>query len=187
MRSTSGGDLTIGRTPEAYFDKDSVMTLIPLYDKGGEVAAVKYAAKDVKNKVSQLQIRPYEAGPVWLNKFDLNTLLQTQEEDKQVMFHFAKGTSTENLWDQKPYTAVDAKGKNTLSYGAVADAKQEAEDAYQVYLEKLEDLEKALTDLKNQKAEVAETAEELQVERENYDKLVNSQFIYENLGGNNNE
>ena len=172
MRSTSGGDLTIGRTPEAYFDKDSVMTLIPLYDKGGEVAAVKYAAKDVKNKVSQLQIRPYEAGPVWLNKFDLNTLLQTQEEDKQVMFHFAKGTSTENLWDQKPYTAVDAKGKNTLSYGAVADAKQEAEDAYQVYLEKLEDLEKALTDLKNQKAEVAETAEELQVERENYDKLV---------------
>ena len=79
MRSASGNDLTIARTPEAFFEKDSVMTLIPLYDKGGEVAAVKYATKDVKGKVSQLQIKPYEAGAVWLNKFDLNTLLQTQE------------------------------------------------------------------------------------------------------------
>ena len=161
MRSTSGGDLTIGRTPEAYFDKDSVMTLIPLYDKGGEVAAVKYAAKDVKNKVSQLQIRPYEAGPVWLNKFDLNTLLQTQEEDKQVMFHFAKGTSTENLWDQKPYTAVDAKGKNTLSYGAVADAKQEAEDAYKTWEEKLLAWGTALEKLAASDQEVAAIYERL--------------------------
>ena len=55
------------------------MTLIALDDN--KVAAVKYATKEVAGKVSSLQIKPYVAGPVWLNQLDLNAMLQTQEED----------------------------------------------------------------------------------------------------------
>ena len=171
MRSAEGPNLTIARTPEAYITTDSVMTLIPLADK--KVAAVKYATKDVSEQVSMFRIRPYVAGGVWLNKYDLNTLLQTQENStNKFQFKFDKGTTNENLWDQTPYEAIDPVGKNTLSYGEVADAKADADAAYKVYLEKVEELQKALDDLKEQDAEVASTAAELKAEQEKYNKLV---------------
>ena len=154
MRSEEGGDLSIARTPEAYITPDSVMTMIPLAD--GKISAVKYATKEVTGKVSQLRMKPFVAGPVWLNKYDLNTMLQTQSEDGSVQFSFAKGTSTENLWDKKPYVAVDPVGENTLSYGEVADAKKVADDAEAVWKEKNEAWQDAIKKLEASDAEVAD-------------------------------
>ena len=140
MRSEEGGDLSIARTPEAYITPDSVMTMIPLAD--GKISAVKYATKEVTGKVSQLRMKPFVAGPVWLNKYDLNTMLQTQSEDGSVQFSFAKGTSTENLWDKKPYVAVDPVSENTLSYGDIKDADQERAAAEKSWKETVENVEK---------------------------------------------
>lgn len=169
MRSEEGRDLQIARTPESYITPDSVMTLIALDDN--KVAAVKYATKEVAGKVSSLQIKPYVAGPVWLNQLDLNAMLQTQEEDS-TMFHFAKGATEPNLWDKKAYKAVDPQGRNTLSFGEVDDALANADKAYQVYLEMLKFQDDALEALKDQKADYTETAEMLQDEEKKYNDLV---------------
>ena len=169
MRSEEGRDLQIARTPESYITPDSVMTLIALDDN--KVAAVKYATKEVARKVSSLQIKPYVAGPVWLNQLDLNAMLQTQEEDS-TMFHFAKGATEPNLWDKKAYKAVDPQGRNTLSFGEVDDALANADKAYQVYLEMLKFQDDALDALKDQKADYTETAEMLQDEEKKYNDLV---------------
>ena len=169
MRSEEGRDLQIARTPESYITPDSVMTLIALDDN--KVAAVKYATKEVAGKVSSLQIKPYVAGPVWLNQLDLNAMLQTQEEDS-TMFHFAKGATEPNLWDKKAYKAVDPQGRNTLSFGEVDDALANAAKAYQVYLEMLKFQDDALDALKDQKADYTETAEMLQDEEKKYNDLV---------------
>lgn len=169
MRSEEGRDLQIARTPESYITPDSVMTLIALDDN--KVAAVKYATKEVEGKVSSLQIKPYVAGPVWLNQLDLNAMLQTQEEDS-TMFHFAKGATEPNLWDKKAYKAVDPQGRNTLSFGEVDDALANADKAYQVYLEMLKFQDDALDALKDQKADYTETAEMLQDEEKKYNDLV---------------
>ena len=169
MRSEEGRDLQIARTPESYITPDSVMTLIALDDN--KVAAVKYATKEVAGKVSSLQIKPYVAGPVWLNQLDLNAMLQTQEEDS-TMFHFAKGATEPNLWDKKAYKAVDPQGRNTLSFGEVDDALANADKAYQVYLEMLKFQDDALDALKDQKADYTETAEMLQDEEKKYNDLV---------------
>ena len=169
MRSEEGRDLQIARTPESYITPDSVMTLIALDDN--KVAAVKYATKEVAGKVSSLQIKPYVAGPVWLNQLDLNAMLQTQEEDS-TMFHFAKGATEPNLWDKKAYKAVDPQGRNTLSFGEVDDALANADKAYQVYLEMLKFQDDALDALKDQEADYTETAEMLQDEEKKYNDLV---------------
>ena len=169
MRSEEGRDLQIARTPESYITPDSVMTLIALDDN--KVAAVKYATKEVAGKVCSLQIKPYVAGPVWLNQLDLNAMLQTQEEDS-TMFHFAKGATEPNLWDKKAYKAVDPQGRNTLSFGEVDDALANADKAYQVYLEMLKFQDDALDALKDQKADYTETAEMLQDEEKKYNDLV---------------
>ena len=169
MRSEEGRDLQIARTPESYITPDSVMTLIAWDDN--KVAAVKYATKEVAGKVSSLQIKPYVAGPVWLNQLDLNAMLQTQEEDS-TMFHFAKGATEPNLWDKKAYKAVDPQGRNTLSFGEVDDALANADKAYQVYLEMLKFQDDALDALKDQKADYTETAEMLQDEEKKYNDLV---------------
>lgn len=169
MRSEEGRDLQIARTPESYITPDSVMALIALDDN--KVAAVKYATKEVAGKVSSLQIKPYVAGPVWLNQLDLNAMLQTQEEDS-TMFHFAKGATEPNLWDKKAYKAVDPQGRNTLSFGEVDDALANADKAYQVYLEMLKFQDDALDALKDQKADYTETAEMLQDEEKKYNDLV---------------
>ena len=169
MRSEEGRDLQIARTPESYITPDSVMTLIALDDN--KVAAVKYATKEVAGKVSSLQIKPYVAGPVWLNQLDLNAMLQTQEEDS-TMFHFAKGATEPNLWDKKAYKAVDPQGRNTLSFGEVDDAFANADKAYQVYLEMLKFQDDALDALKDQKADYTGTAEMLQDEEKKYNDLV---------------
>lgn len=169
IRSEEGRDLQIARTPESYITPDSVMTLIALDDN--KVAAVKYATKEVAGKVSSLQIKPYVAGPVWLNQLDLNAMLQTQEEDS-TMFHFAKGATEPNLWDKKAYKAVDPQGRNTLSFGEVDDALANADKAYQVYLEMLKFQDDALDALKDQKADYTETAEMLQDEEKKYNDLV---------------
>ena len=133
MRSEAGNDLTIARTPESYFTSDSVMTLVPTAE--GKIAAVKYATKEVSGKVDALPIKPVVAGPVWLSALDLNTKLQSQKEGKTA-FKFEKGVSEgmPNKWVEQEYKAVDAVGKNTLSYGDVADAKEQWEKAYENFL-----------------------------------------------------
>ena len=92
MLDEAGENLTIARTPETYFHADSIMTLLPASDGSGKVAAVKYATKDVQERVDAFRIKPTVAGPVWLSKYDLNSKLQTQADDK-VAFAFAKGVS----------------------------------------------------------------------------------------------
>lgn len=172
MRSAEGPNLAVARTPEAYITTDSVMTLIPLADK--KVAAVKYATKDEPLMVDQFRIKPYVAGGVWLNKYDLNTLLQTQENStNKFQFKFDKGTTNENLWDQTPYEAVDPVGKNTLSYGDVADAKADADAAYKVYLDNEKVLQEAVKALSDQKAEMANIVAEIKSEKLNKEDLKN--------------
>ena len=48
--------------------------------------------KDVQERVDFFRIKPVVAGPVWLSKYDLNSKLQTQADDK-VAFALAKGVS----------------------------------------------------------------------------------------------
>ena len=142
MRSEAGRDLQIARTPEAYITADSVMTMIPTAD--GKVAAVKYATKEVQGKVDDLRIKPFVAGAIWLNKFDLNTMMQTQQgTDYKFQLKFEKGTTTENLWDQKYYKAVDPVATNTLSYGEVADAEKAALEAQAAWEKSVENAEAA--------------------------------------------
>ena len=130
MRNEAGTGLGIAKTPEAYFKTDSVMTLVPTAD--GSIAAVKYDVRKT-DRVSELQLRPAVAAPVWLNKNDLNSMLQTQElEDGKVAFSFEKDVTDglANLWSAvkgHKYEAVDAVGENTLSYGSVLDAKEDYE------------------------------------------------------------
>ena len=128
MRSESGSNLAIARTPEAYITTDSVMTMKPLAD--GSVAAVKYATKDVQSKVSDLRIKPVIAGAVWLNRHDLNSMLQTNDELRDKFeLTFEQGTTSTNLWDKTPYKAVNPVGKNTLSYGEYNDAVAKRDEA----------------------------------------------------------
>ena len=142
MRSEAGRDLQIARTPEAYITADSVMTMVPTAD--GKVAAVKYATKEVQGKVDDLRIKPFVAGAIWLNKFDLNTMMQTQQgTDYKFQLKFEKGTTTENLWDQKYYKAVDPVATNTLSYGEVADAEKAALEAQAAWEKSVENAEAA--------------------------------------------
>ena len=142
MRSEAGRDLQIARTPEAYITPDSVMTMVPLAD--GKVAAVKYATKEVKGKVDDLRIKPFIAGAVWLNKFDLNTMMQTKQGvDYKFQLAFEKGTTTENLWDKKYYKAVDPVADNTLSYGEVKDAEAAALEAQAAWEKSVENAEAA--------------------------------------------
>lgn len=157
MRSAEGDNLQIARTPEAYISQDSVMTIVPL--DGGKVAAVKYATKDQADKLDELRLKPYVAGPVWLNKYDLNSMLQTQDESN-VIFSFAKGATEPNLWDKKPYEAVDAVGKNTLAHGEVADAKAKADEAYEAYKVKDEELTSAIAHLEYAKEDVKKLADQ---------------------------
>ena len=146
MRHESGNGLNIAKTPEAYFNTDSVMTLIPTAD--GSVASVKYAVKEY-DQIARLNIRPVVAGPVWLNKNDLNSMLQTQEMGN-TSFIFEKDVTEgqANLWcggdHGKKYEAVDAVGENTLSYGAIADADADMKAAVAAENEAYEKLDAAV-------------------------------------------
>ena len=176
MRSEEGSNLSIAQTPEMYFNTnptanpDSVMTLAQLPD--GKVAAVKYAVKEVPEKVDLLPIKPMVAGPVWLSALDLNSKLQTQEPNK-VAFTFAQGVSEgkPNKWVEQEYEAVEAKGKNTLSFGEVKDAEDAYKAAWEVYLDKLEILDAELKALEAQKADGLATAQMLKDEKEKRETL----------------
>ena len=172
MLDEAGENLTIARTPETYIHADSIMTLLPASDGSGKVAAVKYATKDVQERVDFFRIKPVVAGPVWLSKYDLNSKLQTQADDK-VAFAFAKGVSEgmPNKWVEQEYEAVDAK-PGTLSYGEVADAYEAYEKAYAVYEAKVKQVDAALEALNSQKEDYAVTAKMLKDEQGNYNDLV---------------
>ncbi len=172
MLDEAGENLTIARTPETYIHADSIMTLLPASDGSGKVAAVKYATKDVQERVDFFRIKPVVAGPVWLSKYDLNSKLQTQADDK-VAFAFAKGVSEgmPNKWVEQEYEAVDAK-PGTLSYGEVADAYAAYEKAYAVYEAKVKQVDAALEALNSQKEDYAVTAKMLKDEQGNYNDLV---------------
>ena len=172
MLDEAGENLTIARTPETYIHADSIMTLLPASDGSGKVAAVKYATKDVQERVDFFRIKPVVAGPVWLSKYDLNSKLQTQADDK-VAFAFAKGVSEgiPNKWVEQEYEAVDPK-PGTLSYGEVADAYEAYEKAYAVYEAKVKQVDAALEALNSQKEDYAVTAKMLKDEQGNYNDLV---------------
>ena len=172
MLDEAGENLTIARTPETYIHADSIMTLLPASDGSGKVAAVKYATKDVQERVDFFRIKPVVAGPVWLSKYDLNSKLQTQADDK-VAFAFAKGVSEgmPNKWVEQEYEAVDAK-PGTLSYGEVTDAYEAYEKAYAVYEAKVKQVDAALEALNSQKEDYAVTAKMLKDEQGNYNDLV---------------
>jgi len=172
MLDEAGENLTIARTPETYIHADSIMTLLPASDGSGKVAAVKYATKDVQERVDFFRIKPVVAGPVWLSKYDLNSKLQTQADDK-VAFAFAKGVSDgmPNKWVEQEYEAVDPK-PGTLSYGEVADAYEAYEKAYAVYESKVKLVDAALEALNDQKEDYAVTAKMLKEEKGNYNELV---------------
>lgn len=163
MRHESGTGLNIAKTPEAYFSTDSVMTLVSTAD--GSVASVKYDVKEIE-KVAQLNFRPQEAGPVWLNKYDLNSMLQTQELGK-TSFAFAKDVTEgqANLWcgddHGKKYEAVDAVGQETLSSGIIANADADVKAAVAAENEAYENLNAAVHALGEAESAYKAIAEEL--------------------------
>ena len=174
MRSESGSNLAIARTPEAYITTDSVMTMIPLAD--GSVAAVKYATKDVQSKVSDLRIKPVVAGPVWLNRHDLNSMLQTNDELRDKFeLTFEQGTTSANLWDETPYRAVNPVGKNTLSYGEVEDAKEAYGNAQAVWEQKNREWQLAIDELAVSDQYYGELSENVRLLMEQKARLVLAQ------------
>ena len=185
MRSEASEGLNVGKTPEAYFKTDSVMTLIPNAD--GTVAAVKYDVRET-DKLAQLNIRPAVAGPVWLGKNDLNSMLQTQDATNgKTSFSFEKDVTEglANLWSAgkgHAYEAVDAVGESTLSYGAVADAAAEKDAAMLAANEAEKKVEAAVKALADAESEYNVLAQKIQnVESEKVEKgreLVNQSWIY---------
>lgn len=130
LRGTEGASLLAHSEVEAYFgaENDSIMTLV---DTRTGVAPIKYATKDFQKIPSRLKFTVKEASPVFLNAYDLNTMLQSKAEDKLHLTFNGEPVGNEfpNEFTARDYKVVDAVGVNSLSKGSVEDARDEFESA----------------------------------------------------------
>ena len=131
VRGVEGDPLLMPTAIESFFsaDRDSVMTLM---NTANGVAAVKYATKDQASITGDIQVKPMEASPVYLNAYDLNTMLQTGKEKLHLNFDpnvsdDAKMNEFTGAEGDREFTVTDAIGKNSLSLSAVTDAKADVE------------------------------------------------------------
>ena len=118
---------------EAFFgaENDSVMTLTSGRD--GVVSAFRYATKDFSQQIADRRLKfvAKEAREVYLNAYDLNTMLQTMPEDKlQLTFNAEpKKAQLDNEFTIRQYKAEDAVAENSWSKGSVEDLKDKMEAA----------------------------------------------------------
>lgn len=152
LRGTEGAALLGSKSVEAYFGakNDSIVTLV---NTRNGVAAVKYATKDVTSIPNHLKFTVKKANPVYLNAYDLNTMLQSRDPEKGLSLTFnnePEGAEFANEFTARDYKVVDPVGKNSLSLGTKADKLVEIEDAEEWleiatdnYISKLEELESA--------------------------------------------
>ena len=152
LRGTEGAALLGSKSVEAYFGakNDSIVTLV---NTRNGVAAVKYATKDVTSIPNHLKFTVKKANPVYLNAYDLNTMLQSRDPEKGLSLTFnnePEGAEFANEFTARDYKVVDPVGKNSLSLGTKADKLVEIEDAKEWleiatdnYISKLEELESA--------------------------------------------
>ncbi|WP_462361656.1 DUF6383 domain-containing protein [Parabacteroides johnsonii] len=118
---------------EAFFgaENDSVMTLTSGRD--GVVSAFRYATKDFSQQIADRRLKfvAKEAREVYLNAYDLNTMLQTMPEDKlQLTFNAEpKKAQLDNEFTIRQYKAEDAVAENSWSIGTVSDLREKKEAA----------------------------------------------------------
>lgn len=96
---------------------------------------------------------------MYLNAYDLNTMLQSRDIKKGLRFDFQQrpeGAEFANEFTARDYEVVDPVGKNSLSLGTKADKLVEIEDAKEWleiatdnYISKLEELESANASLQD--------------------------------------
>lgn len=158
LRGTEGAALLGSKSVEAYFGakNDSIVTLV---NTRNGVAAVKYATKDVTSIPNHLKFTVKKANPVYLNAYDLNTMLQSRDIKKGLSLTFnnePEGAEFANEFTARDYEVVDPVGKNSLSLGTKADKLVEIEDAKEWleiatdnYISKLEELESANASLQD--------------------------------------
>ena len=157
LRGTEGASLQASSAVEAYFgaENDSIMTLV---DTRNGVAPIKYATKDFQKIPSRLKFTVKEASPVFLNAYDLNTMLQSKAEDKLHLTFNGEPVGNEfvNEFTARDYKVVDAVGKNSLSNGTKADAENALRSAeatmassWTTYYEKLGELANSNSALKD--------------------------------------
>ena len=132
VRGLQGDPLRTPVALEAFFGakKDSVLTFV---NTSNGVAAVKYATKDYASIESSVKVVPMEASPVYLNAYDLNTMMQTGKSNLHLAFTpNVSSTAKENAFTgadgKRVFNVVAPISTNTLSIGSVSDAtKDEAE------------------------------------------------------------
>ena len=133
LRGTEGAALVASKSVEAYFGakNDSIITLI---NTSNGVAAVKYATKDVASIPSHLKFTAKEASPVYLNAYDLNTMLQSRDAEKGLTLTFNDEPANPefvNKFTERSYKAVNPVGEGLYS-GSKSDAKAAMDEADKV-------------------------------------------------------
>ena len=170
VRGVEGDPLLMPTAIESFFsaDRDSVMTLM---NTANGVAAVKYATKDQASVTGDIQVKPMEASPVYLNAYDLNTMLQTGKEKLHLNFDpnvsdDAKMNEFTGAEGDREFTVKEAVGQNSLSLASVRDAqadvnaKKAAEEAALEALEEAQATMEALDANKKAVTEAWETAKQ---------------------------
>ena len=135
---------------EAHYGDDMVMTLVKTTDGTGNVVAVKYSTKDYAHLSSALKFTVKIANPVYLNAYDLNTMLQSRDiKDGLTLTFNEEPLSAElpNEFTGRSYEVHDAISDNTLSKGSVDDARQAMYAAQADLQVKGEAYTKSLTEL----------------------------------------
>ena len=137
VRGVEGDPLLMPTAIESFFsaDRDSVMTLM---NTANGVAAVKYATKDQASVTGDIQVKPMEASPVYLNAYDLNTMLQTGKEKLHLNFDpnvsdDAKMNEFTGAEGDREFTVKEAVGQNSLSISSVKEAQADADAKEFVY------------------------------------------------------
>jgi len=132
IRGTEGDPLMNAASIESFFGekRDSVMTLM---NTAEGVAAVKYATKDQASVSGNVQVKPMKASPVYLNSYDLNTMLQTSKSKLHLNFTpNVSADATVNAFTgadgTREFIVTDAVGTNSLSLGSVRDAETDVKE-----------------------------------------------------------
>ena len=137
VRGVEGDPLLTPTALESFFsaEKDSVITLM---NTANGVAAVKYATKDQASVTGDIQVKPMEASPVYLNAYDLNTMLQTGKSKLHLNFNpnvsaDAKTNEFTGSEGDREFTVKDAVAQNSLSLSLVTDAQGDADSKKATY------------------------------------------------------
>ena len=104
-----------------------------------------------------------EATSVYLNAYDLNSMLQSRKEDKLHLTFNGEPANAEfgNEFTARDYTVVEAIGKNSLSNGVVSDASANLKTAETLYIQSWDRYLSQLQVVGNLNSETKELANKL--------------------------